>query len=50
MIVQYKQEEEEQNKYAVPGGAEYQSLPAPAFIPLCDVILGKVSFSDLQGM
>jgi hypothetical protein len=25
-------------------------LPAPAFIPLRDVILGKVSFSDLQGM
>ena len=38
-------------------GTKYQladigtkALPAPAFIPLRDVILGKVSFSDLQGM
>jgi hypothetical protein len=25
-------------------------LPAPAFLPLRDVILGKVSFSDLKGL
>jgi hypothetical protein len=38
-------------------GTKYQladigtkALPALAFIPLRDVILGKVSFSDLQGM
>jgi hypothetical protein len=37
-------------------GTKYQladigtkALPAPAFLPLRDVILGKVSFSDLQG-
>jgi hypothetical protein len=38
-------------------GTKYQladigtkALPAPAFLPLRDVILGKVSFSDLQGL
>jgi hypothetical protein len=38
-------------------GTKYQladigtkALLAPAFVPLRDVILGKVSFSDLQGM
>ena len=27
-----------------------KALPAPVFLPLQDVILGKVSFSDLQGL
>jgi hypothetical protein len=27
-----------------------KALPAPVFLPLRDVILGKVSFSDLQGL
>jgi hypothetical protein len=38
-------------------GTKYQlsdigtkALPAPVFLPLRDVILGKVSFSDLQGL
>jgi hypothetical protein len=38
-------------------GTKYQladigtkALPAPVFISVRDVILGKVSFSDLQGM
>jgi hypothetical protein len=38
-------------------GTKYQltdigtkTLPAPVFLPLRDVILGKVSFSDLQGL
>ncbi len=38
-------------------GTKYQladigtkALPAPVFLPLRNVILGKVSFSDLQGL
>ena len=38
-------------------GTKYQladigtkALPAPVFVPLRDVILGKMSFRDLQGM
>jgi hypothetical protein len=38
-------------------GTKYQladigtkALPAPVFLPLRDVVLGKVSFSDLQGL